>query len=249
MDLHCKIWKHFFARLFKKDWYVESINTSATTFLHLLWEFFAIFWHKWALIPQFSQQFPSLLTRYSQKIVISSSSSDSFTRTLTYGRTEHLQAPIIFTFRLKTRKRFLLCLSCPGFFQMTLHERKRERENETQTRKFAVIWAAPVQNLFFISNFSISNLKITFFLTLFFLILILSVLTKMGLFSSLFCFLLLLHFKFSWLTLFEFWYLISRYYLIFYMTLTYEEHAYMCVWHWRYTEGLQQRVKSLFQPS
>lgn len=164
IDLHCKTWKTcktFFARLFKKDWFVESINTSATTFLHLLWEFFAIFWHKWALIPQFPQQFPSPLTHYSQKIVISSSSSDSFTRTLTYGRTEHLQASIIFTFRLKTSKWFLLCLSLPDLFQMTLHERERER-NKNQTRKFALIWAVPVQNLFFISNFSSSNLKITF---------------------------------------------------------------------------------------
>lgn len=164
---------------------MESINTSAATFLHLLWEFFAIFWHKWALIPQFPQQFPSPLTHYRQKIVISSSSSDSFTRTLTYGRTEHLQASIIFTFRLKSSKLFLLCLSLPDLFQMILHEREKERENKTQTRKFALIWAVPVQNFFLISNFSISNLKLPFYLRTF-LIPILSVLTKMRLFGSLF---------------------------------------------------------------
>lgn len=116
MSLHYKTWKHFFARLFKKDWFVESINTSATTFLHLLWEFFPIFCHKWALIPQFSQQFPTPLTHYRQKIVISSSSSESFTQTLTYGRTAQLQASIILMFRLTTSKWFLLCFSLPDLF-------------------------------------------------------------------------------------------------------------------------------------
>lgn len=69
------------------------------------------------------------------------------------------------------------------------------------------------------------------FVYIFFLIPIHSVLTKMRLFSRLFYFVLLLHFEVSWCTLFEFRYLISMYYLIAYIILTYVEHAYMCVGH------------------
>lgn len=116
--------------------------------------------------------FPAIswfLTHYSQKIVISSSSSNFFTLTLPYGRTEQLQASIILMFRLTTSKWFLLCFSLADLFSKCLfHSLYSNNKKWICPKQKTCFNMAYYISKSFLSFSSFSNLKITFLLSILF---------------------------------------------------------------------------------